>query len=374
MSAAANKVLVKMLDRLFAALVNGPSLNARPHASRQRVDFAQLGRLGDLAPEDALRRLLGEARQVRVAARVPPPKRRGAASRGRRFGKAGAREAEGNGNGGGGNGNGKGKGSREEASGDAAALGSAEPESRLTDAERVAERAFLDQQALLTKLRVIIDDARTYEQDTGVHILNVGFPLLSLPPGSFDARQAGSTRRVLAPIAFIPVAITLSGGATQNIRLACRGDGIDLVAPNNALLAWLEQQTGKPATPDLFADQTGDDPWREICDLVAYVCKTLDLAVPELFTEEPAAPVAPVAPAPPPLPAKPRELTGEEIDAEVAARRESELAEERGEAAAAKLPPPPTRGFAALKLQPAPRADDSGEGEKPRVATTAILG
>ena len=38
MSGPHNKVLVKMLDRLFAALVNGPGLNARPHNSRQRID------------------------------------------------------------------------------------------------------------------------------------------------------------------------------------------------------------------------------------------------------------------------------------------------------------------------------------------------
>jgi len=113
MSAANNKVLVKMLDRLFAALVNGPSLNARPHASRQRVDFAQLGRMGDLSAEEALKRLLGEARQVRVAARVPQPKRRSNPGFGKR--KLG-------------NGNGAGNGA-----------GSEGP--KLTDAERQAERA-----------------------------------------------------------------------------------------------------------------------------------------------------------------------------------------------------------------------------------------
>src|SRR5688500_14384126 len=173
MSAAANKVLVKMLDRLFAALVNGPSLNARPHASRQRVDFAQLGRMGDLSAEEALKRLLGEARQVRVAGKVPQPKRRSQSGFGKR--------KFGNGTGGSNGANGAGV-----------------EGPKLTDAERQAERAWVEQQALLGKLRVIADDARTYEQDTGVHVLNVGFPLLSLPPGSFDARQAGSTRRILA--------------------------------------------------------------------------------------------------------------------------------------------------------------------------------
>src|SRR5947208_17054107 len=91
MPGAKNKVLLKMLDRLFAALVNGPSLNARPHASRQRVDFAQLTRLGDAPAEEALKRLLGEARQVRLAARVPAPKKRSNGSIGRkRFGSGAA--------------------------------------------------------------------------------------------------------------------------------------------------------------------------------------------------------------------------------------------------------------------------------------------
>jgi len=151
---------------------------------------------------------------------VPQPKKRSNAGFGkRRFGNGNPpSETNGNGNG----------------------HGENPPGPKLTDAERAAERAWVDQQGLLGKLRVIADDARTYEQDTGVHVLHVGFPLLSLPPGSFDARQTGSTRRVLAPIAFVPVAVTLAGGATQNVQVACRGDGIDLVVPNNALLAWLE--------------------------------------------------------------------------------------------------------------------------------------
>lgn len=34
----ANRILEKMLDRLYASLIGGPSLNCRPHSSRQRVD------------------------------------------------------------------------------------------------------------------------------------------------------------------------------------------------------------------------------------------------------------------------------------------------------------------------------------------------
>ena len=91
--------------------------------------------------------------------------------------------------------------------------------------EKAAERVWLDQQGLLTKLRVIADDARTYEQDTGVHVLNVGFPLLSLPPGTFAGAGGGrsGSRRVLAPIAFVPVAVAMGGGARQAL---CRREGL----------------------------------------------------------------------------------------------------------------------------------------------------
>ena len=389
MSGANNKVLVKMLDRLFAALVNGPSLNARPHHSRQRVDFAQLSRLGDGAPEEALRRLLGEARQVRLAARVPPPKKRSNGAVGRKGTKFVAKEErESNGENGSKNG------------------------SKLTEAERAAEKAWVDQQALLTKLRVIADDARTYEQDTGVHVLNVGFPLLSLPPGSFDSRQTGSTRRILAPIAFIPVSVTLSGGATQNVQIACRGDGIDLVVANTALLAWLEQQTGRPMDPELYTDPSGQDPWREVCELVRHVCGALDLEVPELF-EAPAPPAPPKVQAPVlPLPSagegggegEPESPDGEPSQLDSDAPPHPSPLPQRGEGAGGGAPipeitpedieqelrpagpsamgPAPAKkqaaeaakvGIDALKLVAPPRADEEEE-EKPRVVPAAVVG
>src|SRR5687768_14358563 len=120
---ANNKILVKMLDRLFASLVNGPGLNCRPHNSRQRIDLTQLRKLGDVSPDAALVRLLGKARKAAVKARVPQPKRRA-----------------------------------ERAYSDEAAS--------QEDAAAAAERAWAEQQAVLQKLHVIAEDARTYEQDT----------------------------------------------------------------------------------------------------------------------------------------------------------------------------------------------------------------
>ena len=72
---AANKVLEKMLDRLLASLTSGPSLNCRPHHSRQRVDFTTVAKLADLSPEEALVELLGNDREVKLTGRVAAPKR-----------------------------------------------------------------------------------------------------------------------------------------------------------------------------------------------------------------------------------------------------------------------------------------------------------
>src|SRR5205085_9065552 len=58
------------------------------------------------------------------------------------------------------------------------------------------------------------------------------------------------SRRVLAPIAFMPVTMLVKTGSKQAVDLARRGEGMDLIIPNIALLAWLEQQTGRPL-PDL---------------------------------------------------------------------------------------------------------------------------
>src|SRR5271156_988591 len=73
MTMVENRILKKLLDRLFASLVNGPNLNCRPHSSRQRIDLVQLAKLRDKTPEQILRALLGEERSVKIAARVPVP-------------------------------------------------------------------------------------------------------------------------------------------------------------------------------------------------------------------------------------------------------------------------------------------------------------
>ena len=231
-----------MLDRLLVSMVSGPAMNCRPRNSRQRIDFAALSRFDDVDPSLGLRQLLGEQAKLTVLAKRPAP-RHGRDARGR--------------------------------------IRLDDP--ALSDEDRAVARAYLEQQALLGKLRVIADDARTYEQDTGVAVLNVGYPLLSLPPGSFGAGR-GTTRRIIAPIAMLPVNVALRMGVKPGIDLECRGDGVDRVLPNQALLAWIEQQTGV-GSEDLFADEQGINPWREIAELVKWVAQRLDLDIPAPFEQ-----------------------------------------------------------------------------------------
>jgi hypothetical protein len=251
--AAPNTILTRMLDRLFASLVSGPGLNCRPHSSRQRIDLAGLSRLMDAPPEAVLRQLLsGAGRAARLSGKASRPKKL----------------------------NGLWKPAAEE------------PEDKtpdLSDDERRMARQWSEQSTLVGKLRTIAEDARTYEQDTGVHVLNIGFPLLSMPPGFAKARRGGAggfqSRRIVAPIAFLPVTLDVSTGAKVTVEIACKGQGVDLVRPNIALLSWLEGQTGI-RTPELFEDTDAEDPWREITGLVAHVAKSLGLPVPEVFSNK----------------------------------------------------------------------------------------
>ena len=68
------KVLATMLERLFASIAGGPSLNCRPHNSRQRVDWSQLSKLGHVGPDAALAGLLGGDMESRVLGKVVPPR------------------------------------------------------------------------------------------------------------------------------------------------------------------------------------------------------------------------------------------------------------------------------------------------------------
>lgn len=240
---AENRILKKLLDRLFASLISGPNLNCRPHSSRQRIDLVQFARLKDRTPDQILRSLLGEERAVKIAAKVAVPVTR--------FADEGERLEE--------------------------------AEAVLTSEEKAARQAYSDQRAVLAKLRSIAEDARTYENDTGVHVLQIGFPLLSLPVGS--AGPFGQSRRVLAPLAFVSLSMTVQSGPTPSVKLECRGEGGDLVVPNVALLSWLERQTGQ-SIGELFGDEEGTQPWKELIGIARRVCEIASVPLPAIFGGE----------------------------------------------------------------------------------------
>jgi hypothetical protein len=212
---ASSKILQRMLERLHAALANGPLLQCRPYSSRQRIDLTQLGALEGALPGQMLASLL--ANECSISLRVP----------------------------------------------------------RNEDAPAKAKD---EAQALLAKLRTIAEDAKTYEQDTGVHALFLGYPMLHLPPET-RGKAGVPGKRVLAPVAFIPVQLSVKTTRPASVAIERIADGADVIVPNSALFAWLQQVTGR-SLRELFADQEGVDPWRELNELTSAVCRALEIESP----------------------------------------------------------------------------------------------
>ncbi len=236
MAEAVNAVLDKMLDRLYASLVQGPCLNCRPHSSRQRVDLNALQAFKHLNPGEITPKLLTGAGKAEVQAKVP-------------------------------------------------AFESPLEDQQLRDADRAAKRAFEAQSRLLGKLRDIAEDARDYEQETGENALYIGYPLISVPPGS--AALGESSARVFAPVALIPIDMAVKRGATQSVIFSAKGSGVDLVVANFPLLAWLEQQTGRD-TSNLFMDEEGSQPWKEISEILKLLAQGLQISnVPDISSVGP---------------------------------------------------------------------------------------
>jgi hypothetical protein len=57
------------------------------------------------------------------------------------------------------------------------------------------------------------------------------------------------------------------------------------VVPNTALVAWIERQTGNKLG-ELFSDDEGTQPWRELNELMAAICRALELSPPEALSPE----------------------------------------------------------------------------------------
>lgn len=201
-------ILGKLLDRLYASLVQGPCLNCRPHSSRQRIDLSSLHAFQHLPPSEIIPKLLSGPKRIEILAKVPP-------------------------------------------------FRGPPDEDNLTDQQKAAKRASDTQSRLLGKLRDVTEDAFDYEQETGENALYIGYPLISVSPGSEVLGESSS--RVLAPVVLIAVEMVVKRGASQSLVFTTKGAGIDLVVPNYPLLAWLEQQTGRD-TSELFADEEGSQP------------------------------------------------------------------------------------------------------------------
>ncbi len=239
-----------MLQRLYASLVKGPSLNARPHHSRQRVDLSEIDAFRGLKAASLVDSLLGEERAVECPAKVSrfePPKT---------------------------------------------------PERAWTPEQKQAQRDYAAQVRLLNKFHDIALDGRDYLNDHGEDALFVAYPMLSVP--AIQDSNLPSSPRVLAPLAFVPVSLTVHRHSKLGIKLKATGEGADLLIPNPALLAWVEQQTGKEID-DLFGDDTGEDPWKELREILG--CVTSAMGIRDSII----APRLPIEPIPkiPDLPAKP---------------------------------------------------------------------
>lgn len=263
MTESHRNVLTRMQERLIAALMSGPSLNCRPHNSRQRIDLSDVQTLGDTSAIDLLRELLSDSGVARITAKVPPPAELDTEEK-RLVADVIA--------------------TTEDVADPAQPIASSAELSGPTEQDRAREAdAWRAQQRTVAKLAAIAEDARTYEQETGAAVLYIGFPILSLPPGGEGRRFGATSRRIMAPLAFMPINLSVRRGARPTIDLDCRGEGADRVVPNVALLAWLEQQTG--ASPDgLFADDAGAAPWTEIAELVRHAGRSLEIDVPATFS------------------------------------------------------------------------------------------
>ena len=228
-------ILETMLQRLYQSMLKGPSLNARPHNSRQRVDMSELVAMGSGSGADFLKRLLEDGK-IEISAKAE------------RFKKP------------------------------------AYPEAEWSDDEKRRRDAWEKEVKLLRKLAGIAADAKEYYNDHGEDALFVGYPILSLPPK--DDREAFGTSRVLAPLGMIPINLTVRTGARAGITVETSAEGADRLVPNPALLAWIEKMTGA-SSDDLFADDGGDEPWQELQAILEFVGKGVGLEDLTLKQDEP---------------------------------------------------------------------------------------
>jgi Protein of unknown function (DUF4011) len=236
-------ILATMLHRLYAGIVRGPSIYARP--GRQRIDLLDFRHFAGTEPANAMATLLNETRRVEFPARVKafePPML---------------------------------------------------PEDQWSPEQKAARDAHRRQTNLLQRLRDIAEDARDFQNDHGESALFVGFPLLWLPRADLLKSGAGREARVLAPLAFVPASLEVRRGGRPGAVISSLREGADLLIPNPALAAWIEQQTGQN-TDELFADHEGAGPWREVSEIIAWIRQTLDLSAAQFGDFGSATPLEPL--------------------------------------------------------------------------------
>jgi hypothetical protein len=207
-------ILEALVQRLVQAAVAGPAMNARPHHSRQRVDLLELAALGLPAPQRLLRDLVATG-NCEFPARVPPFEWPSA------------------------------------------------PQGEWPPETAQALAAWRRQQGLLGKLRNLATDAADYHEDHGENALAIGCPLLSIPP---RRPGAGRSARILAPLAFMPLALQVRGGSRPGITLSLLPRGPGRLVPNEMLIAFLERETGTSLGLD-ECDDDPDDPWLELHEI-----------------------------------------------------------------------------------------------------------
>lgn len=227
-------ILETMLQRLFASLVHGPSMNARPHNSRQRCDFTDLAAFKGKVPTEGFRQLLKDG-SVEFPAKVP------------RFTEP------------------------------------AYPVAEWSDEEKEAKAAYARQTKLLKKLRDIAEDARDYMNDHGESCLALGFPLISIPPAT-ETGSGRSSSRILAPLLLMHVELKVRVESRPGVTISCVGEGADLIFANPALVAWMEKQTGK-SIGELFLDEGASNPWAEVEDLLKKMSELASIDAPLAFDE-----------------------------------------------------------------------------------------
>ncbi len=214
-------ILEAMLQRLYQSLLKGPSLNARPNHSRQRIDVMELAEMSGGSAATFVKRLLADGK-VEIHASAERFKR------------------------------------------------PEYPEAEWSDEEKKTRDAWEKQGRLLRKLAGIAADAKEYSDDHGEDALFVGYPILSLPPK--DDREGFGSTRVLAPLGMIPIQLTVRAGAKAGITVETAEEGSERLVANPALLAWIEKVTGA-SSEEILADDSGDEPWQELREILGYVAK-----------------------------------------------------------------------------------------------------